>query len=96
MDLLYVHRKPYGFAEITPLQANADKSIMKYIKIRRLVIFGMRDPYSWLGWSLAWDYHNIIGSVTLLTLEIGFERARRDCDLRIKKHSYGWSLMRIG
>jgi hypothetical protein len=69
---------------------------MKHIKIKRLVVFGIRDPWSWLGWSLTWDYHNIIGSVTVLTLEIGFEYVRHECDVQIKKHSYGWSAMRLG
>jgi len=67
---------------------------MRYIRLRRLIIFGYRDPCRWMGWSLAWDYHNIIGSVNVLTLEFGFEYARRRCNVRIKKRGYGWSLMR--
>ena len=69
---------------------------MRHIQIKRLVVFGTRDPWSYLGWSLTWDYHNIIGTVTVLTVEIGFEYVRRECDMRIKKHSYGWSAMRLG
>ena len=68
---------------------------MKHIRINRLVLFGSRDPWSWLGWCLKWDYHNIIGTVTVMTLEIGFEYVRRECDIGIKKQSYGWSLYRF-
>lgn len=69
---------------------------MKRIQVKRLVIFSTCDPWSWLGWSLTWDYHNVIGTITVLTLEIGFEYARRKCDTRIKRHSYGWSATRLG
>lgn len=69
---------------------------MKHLKLKRLVVFGTRDPWSWVGWSLTWDYYNIIGTVTVLTVEVGFEYVRGKSDLRIKKRGYGWSMMRLG
>ena len=59
-------------------------------------MFVARDCWTWFGWSLQCDYHNVIGTVTVLTLEIGFEYVRRECDMGIKKHSHGWSLFRNG
>lgn len=69
---------------------------MKHLRLKRLVFFCTRDSWSWLGWSLAWDYHNIIGTVTVLTAQVGLEYVRSKSDLRIKKHSYGWSMIRLG
>ena len=64
---------------------------MKHLRLRRLVLFVNHDPWSWLGWSLQWDYHSIIGSLTIVTGELGFEWVRGKSNLSIKKTSYGWS-----
>jgi hypothetical protein len=69
---------------------------MKHLRFKRLIVFSNRDPWSWGGWSLSWDGHNVIGSVTALTLEVGFEYIRLRNGVEARKRSYGWSVPRIG
>lgn len=68
---------------------------MKHIRMNRLVIFVTRDRYNWLGWSLQWDYRNIIGTVVFMTLEVGFEYVREGYDERMEKRGCGWSIWRF-
>lgn len=68
---------------------------MKHIFIfDRLVIFFTRDNFRWVGWSLNYDYYNIIGTITLFTIEIGFEYVRKESNMDIKKTSYGWDIFK--
>ena len=66
---------------------------MKTLQIKRLVVFANRDRWTWFGGSLAWDGHNVIGSVCVFTLELGFEYVWRDFR-DAARHLYGWSLFR--
>jgi hypothetical protein len=60
---------------------------------KRFHLFVSHDPFSWVGWWLRKDYHNVICTITFLTFEIGFEYVWKT-EKEVKKICYGWSLIK--
>jgi hypothetical protein len=68
---------------------------MKTLQIKRLALFCNIDRWTWLGYSVAKDGHNIIGSICFLTLEFGFEYVWKNFEENGKRKKYFWNLAKI-
>ena len=64
---------------------------MRYIETRRMVFFIARNPTIIIGAWYSSDYYNVIVSVIVLGVEVGFEYVRPHSDLSIRKRSSGWA-----
>lgn len=67
---------------------------MKTLRIKNLVLFVGRETWSWLGWSLSISGRNVIATVTVLTLELGFEYVKRRRNDYLPKRFWMWNWMR--
>ncbi len=68
---------------------------MKTLRLaNRFVLFAYRYPWSWVGYSIAWDYHNVIASINLLTFQVGFEYVWPKTKSHVRKTQYGWDLIK--
>ena len=62
----------------------------------RFHLWCSRYEWAWLECRAVWDYHNIIASVTVLTLELGIEYIWKKSRPETRKKNYGFTINRIG
>lgn len=62
---------------------------------KRIKFFARRYSYSWLGFWLQKDYHDIILSLTILTFEVGCSYTRKKANFKVSKNSWGWDWIKI-
>lgn len=60
----------------------------------RYHLFFTRYPHAWLEFWLKYDYHNYIVSITILTLEIGFEWDWKQSRPNLKKNTKQFIILR--
>ena len=63
---------------------------MSSIIIGRTALFCGRYKHAWISADASWSYHNLICTVSLATLLIGFEYVWREARSDLKKKSIGW------
>jgi hypothetical protein len=70
---------------------------MKTLWVRplRLVLFVATDPNNWATWSYTADGYNIIASLSILGLEIGFEYARKTPQADMPRCRLGWAWIKL-
>ena len=65
-------------------------------KCKRLHLWCSRYEWAWIECRVVWDYHNIIASVNVLTLELGFEYIWRKSRPEMGKKNHGFVINRYG